>query len=222
MLRRSFLLSSLCLPSLCLAADEPDLTPVKRWIERSAKLTTVQGTFSQAKHMRSLKKPLESTGAFWATMNGSIRWQAGDPPKVIAVRKAGGDLFIAQTDKKKAQQHSKASLEKEGAGPALALLEAGFPRSLAEFEKRFRVLSVTPQPGDFDAVEVALAGDAGTFAIRKVVLRIYRPTAVLGGMEVHLRDGSWIASTFTKIEENPAIPDAQFQIDLAGYEIEKP
>ena len=110
-------------------------------------------------------------------------------------------------------------------GIDLALVNEAKPFTnwLAEVDReRFKVQSITPQPGDFDAVEVALAGDAGTFAIRKVVLRIYRPTAVLGGMEVHLRDGSWIASTFTKIEENPAIPEAQFQIDLSGYEIEKP
>jgi outer membrane lipoprotein-sorting protein len=216
-LRFSILALAAALCAAPAAAAAPDLAPVKKWIERQAKIKTLHATFKQERHLKTVKKPLESTGGIWFQAPGSIRWQSGDPPKVIAIIKAGGDLTIQHTDKKKAEVLTRKELEEKSDGMGVAFLESGFPRSLEEFQKRFEVTSVE-KSGDYYQVEAKLAEGANP-VLRKTVFFIHDGTWTLGGMHFYFRDGSRVESTFSGVEENKPIPASLFAPNLEGYSV---
>lgn len=198
----------------------PDLAPVKAWIAKQAGIKSLIVDIKQERYLRTVKKPLASEGRFWFTAGGAFRWQAGDPPKLVAVMSAQEEFSVIYPAKKTAEVFSKAALESDSAGQGIAFLRAGFPTSLEEFQARFEVTEITGADG-WDTVEVKPAGAGSSFAVRKMVLSLNQKTHRLGAMQIHLRDGSWINNTVTAMEENPAIPASQFGYDLTGFEVKR-
>lgn len=202
------------------AAPEPDLTPVKAWIAKSATLKTLIADFKQERYLRTVKKPLESTGRVWIRAGGAFRWQVGDPPKIVAVLEPQGEFTVINDAKKTAEIFSPQALEKDQAGQSLAFLRAGFPSSLAAFQEKFEITQIVPD-GDWDRVEMKPAGGEGSFAVRKMGMYLHRERHTLGSMQVYLRDGSWIDTRFLSTQENPEIPAALFQPDLSAYRVKQ-
>ncbi|MDB6071773.1 MAG: LolA family protein [Verrucomicrobiales bacterium] len=203
-----------------MAQGGPDLAPVKAWIAKQAGIKSLIVDIRQERHLRTVKKPLESTGRFWFVQGGAFRWQAGDPPKLVAVMTPAEEFSVIYPAKKTAEVFSKAALEREDAGQGIAFLRAGFPSSLDEFLQRFEVTEIKSVDG-WDNVEVKPAGAGSSFAVRKMVLTLNQKTNRLGAMQIHLRDGSWINNTVIDLKENPAIPDSQFSYDLTGFEVKR-
>ncbi len=202
------------------AEAAPDLSPVKAWIAQQAGVKSLIVDIKQERHLRTVKKPLESTGRFHFVKGGAFRWQAGDPPKMVAVMSPAEEFSVIYPAKKTAEVFSRAALEREDAGQGIAFLRAGFPASLEAFLERFEVTGIRPADG-WDAVEVKPRGAGSSFAVRKLVLSLNQQTHRLGAMQIHLRDGSWINNTVLKIQENPVIPAAQFSYDLTGYAVKR-
>ena len=198
----------------------PDLAPVKAWIAKQAGIKTLIVEIKQERHLRTVKKPLESAGRFWFVQGGAFRWQAGDPPKLVAVMSPQEEFSVIYPEKRTAEVFSREAVEREDAGQGIAFLRAGFPSNLEEFLKRFEVTEIKTVDG-WDMVEVKPAGEGASFAVRKLVLSVNRQTHRLGAMQIHLRDGSWINNTVTGIQENPAIPAAQFSYDLTGFKVKR-
>ena len=203
-----------------MAQAGPDLTPVKAWIAKQAGIKSLIVDIRQERHLRTVKKPLESSGRFWFVQGGAFRWQAGDPPKLVAVMSPAEEFSVIYPAKKTAEVFSKAALEREDAGQGIAFLRAGFPSSLEEFLQRFEITEIKSADG-WDNVEVKPAGAGSSFAVRKMVLTLNQKTNRLGAMQIHLRDGSWINNTVVELKENPAIPDSQFSYDLTGFEVKR-
>lgn len=202
------------------AGAAPDLAPVKAWIAKQAGIKSLIVDIKQERYLRTVKKPLTSEGRFWFTQNGAFRWQAGDPPKLVAVMSPQEEFSVIYPVKKTAEVFSKAALESDNAGQGIAFLRAGFPTSLEAFQQRFEVMDITGADG-WDTVEVKPAGAGSSFAVRKMVLSLNQKTHRLGAMQIHLRDGSWINNTVTAIQENPAIPAGQFGYDLTGFDVKR-
>lgn len=206
------------------AADEPasapDLAPVKAWIAKSTTIKTLTADFRQSRYLRTVKKPLESTGRVWIKVGGVFRWQVGDPPKLLAILGPQGDFTVINDAKKVAEVLSPESLEKDQAGQSLAFLRAGFPASLEAFQKKFQITAITPD-GDWDRVELKPAAGESSFAVTKMGMYLHRSRHTLGSMQVYLRDGSWIDTVFTTTQENPEIPATLFQPDLTGYNVRR-
>ena len=208
------------LTNVARAGAAPDLTPVKAWIAQQAGVKSLIVDIKQERHLRTVKKPLESTGRFHFVKGGAFRWQAGEPPKLVAVMSPGEEFSVIYPAKKTAEVYSKAALEREDAGQGIAFLRAGFPASLEAFLERFEVTEIRRADG-WDTVEVKPAGAGSSFAVRKVVLSLNQKTHRLGAMQIHLRDGSWINNTVLGIQENPVIPAAQFNYDLTGFAVKR-
>lgn len=202
------------------AAEPVDLTPVKQWIARSGKIKSLIAEFRQERQLRTVKKPLESTGRVWIQVGGAFRWQVGDPPRVVAVLGPGGDFTLLNESKKTAELISSQSLENDSSGQSLAFLKAGFPGSLEEFQKKFEVREIAAE-GEWDRVELKPAGGGGSLAVLKMLLYLHHDRHTLGSIHVYLRDGSRISTTFTAIQENPEIPASRFTVDLTGYEVKR-
>lgn len=222
MTKRTFLLSLalIGLQTGGLAAPPLDLAPVKAWIAQQAAVRSLIVDIKQERHLRTVKKPLESAGRFHFVQGGAFRWQAGDPPKLVAIMKTEGEFSVIYPAKKTAEVFSKASVDREDAGQGIVFLRAGFPESLEDFLERFEVISIKSAAG-WDSVEVKPAGAASAFAVRKLVFSLNQQTHRLGAMQIHLRDGSWVNNTVTSIKENATIPASQFTYDLSGYEVKQ-
>jgi outer membrane lipoprotein-sorting protein len=201
------------------AADDIDMTPVKKWVERQSKIKTLVVDFTQKRYLKTVKKPLETSGKFFFAAPGSIRWQSGDPPKVIATVKKDGDLTVLHLDKKEAEVMTRQQLNDKTDGQGVAFLESGFPRDLDSFLQRFEVTSVA-KDHDYFRVEAKFANSSNAI-VRKFVFLIHEGTWILGGLQFHFRDGSRVESTFTKFVENQPVADSQFTPDLAGFAIKK-
>lgn len=202
-------------------ADAPvDLSPVKAWIAKQASVKSLIVDLKQERHLRTVKKPLESEGRFYFLAGGAFRWQAGDPPKLVAVMSPEEEFSVIYPAKKTAEVFSREALERDDAGQGIAFLRAGFPTSLAEFQQRFEVIGIKSE-GGWDIVEIKPTGAGSSFAVRKLVLTINQESHRLGAMQIHLRDGSWINNSVTSLQENPVIPASQFKFDLSGYTVKR-
>jgi len=208
------------LSSSAWAGPAIDLTPVKAWIAKQAGVKTLIVDLKQERHLRTVQKPLESSGRFYFVQGGAFRWQAGDPPKFVAVMTPQEEFSVIYPAKKTAEVFSKAAVEREDAGQGIAFLRAGVPDSLEAFLQRFEVTEIKSE-GGWDLVEVKPAGAGSSFAVRKLVLTLNQETHRLGAMQIHLRDGSWINNTVTGLQENAAIPASQFNYDLTGFEVKR-
>jgi outer membrane lipoprotein-sorting protein len=207
----------LCLMIASLHAEAVDLTPVKKWVEHTATLKTFRANFTQLRFLRTVRKPLESSGTISFAAPGSIRWEAGAPVNMIATVKSGGSLTIQHPDKHEAEVITRTMLEEKSDGQGLALLESGFPQSFAEFQKKFEITGIT-KAGEVWQVEAKLIGSSGG-AVRKLIFLIQDGAFTLNGLQFFFRDGSRVESNFTKFVENAALPKDCFVPDLKGYTV---
>jgi hypothetical protein len=203
-------------------AEQPvDLVPVEKWIARAAGVKTVVAEFRQERQLRTLKKPLETTGKVWVSLlDGGLRMETGVPARVIAVLPPKGDLTLLDVEKKEAQIVPRAGLERERAGQALSFVMAGFPKDLASFQERFEITAVVPEQ-EWHRIELKPRGAGKSIAVLKVILMVEQSSHKLAALHVMLRDGSRIGQTFTDVRENAAIQPSIFAVDTAGYRFKK-
>lgn len=208
-----FLMSLLLGIGSSVAADI-DLAPVKQWVERTSKLKTFTASFTQLRFLKTVRKPLESSGTISFAAPDSIRWQSA---KLIATMKSGDNLTIQRPEKMEAEVIGHSQLQQKADDHGVAFLESGFPRSFEEFQKKFTVTAVTKN-GAMWQVETKLAEGSNPI-VRKFILLIHDGSFTLGGLQFFFRDGSRIESTFTNLKENPPLAADYFKPDLKGYTI---
>ena len=109
------------------------------WLAAQTNIQTWSAEFVQTRSLKSLTKPLTATGRVWFSAPNRFRWELGQPPQTIAVR-APDEMLIFYPKLKRVERFP---LTKQAAGQwrdALALLEAGFPRSRSGYGARSRPL----------------------------------------------------------------------------------
>jgi outer membrane lipoprotein-sorting protein len=199
-----------------LRAAEVDAAPVRGWIGRARSLKSVAAEFRQERHLRAVTRPLVSSGRVWYRADGALRWQLGEPPKLIALRpSSGADVTVIEPEAKTVRSFSAAEAGVKGG--ALALLDAGFPESHEAFEKRFRLDAVERDDAGAWRVTTQLRDNALAVAVQRMVFVVEESSSQLRGLEVWLRDGSKIISQFSQMTENGPVPDSLFQEVTDGY-----
>jgi len=112
------------------------------WFAAQTNLHTWSADLIQTRALKVLTQSLVSTGRVWVVVPDHFRWELGQPAQSIALRQPDS-LFLIYPKLKRAEKYP---IDDKQPGPwrdALALLEASFPRSRAQMESQFRVLSVT-------------------------------------------------------------------------------
>jgi outer membrane lipoprotein-sorting protein len=141
----------------------------------------------------------------------------GKPAVTLAVQKKDGDLVVANVRRKKAKVYPLKALEQEQAAMGFSFIEAGFPKSLAEFEKNFSVKEVETVDG-IHRVTVTINDRRTSVGLRKMVFFIAADSHDLRGFYLRFRDSSSITTRFTGVKKNPGIPQDEFKLDLSSYE----
>src|ERR1051325_2340269 len=127
----------------CFEARAADPTAVLAgWFAAQANLHTWSADFTQTRSFRTLLQPLTATGHLWLATPDRFRWELGQPAQTIALR-ARDEMWVIYPRLKRAEKYPLAGTGGGEWHDTLALLEAGFPRDQADFNARFRLLSLT-------------------------------------------------------------------------------
>jgi outer membrane lipoprotein-sorting protein len=178
------------------------------WFAAQTNLQTWSASFIQTRSLKTLVQPLTSTGRVSVAFPDRFRWELGDPPQTIALRRSE-ELLVIYPRLKRVERYP---LDASQTGPwrdAAAMLEAGFPRSRADLESRFRLLSVT----ETNAVSQITLQPKSAMA-RKLMpeLRVTlktQPFSVIA-TEMQFADGSRMRNDFTNEVFNPKLDPVLF------------
>ncbi len=197
--------------SLRAQSSAPDMEVVERWLATNSGLSSVKIDFTQTRQMRSVSRSVSQDGTLWLDYaNHRFRWQTGDPAQTIVVS-LGSDILIIRTPGKKYEVRPAGS----GGAPGMAALAHGFPRTLAEFLQKYRVLETRPEANTKRIVTRAL-GEAGR-GVETFTFVVDASHHRLLGIEIDLEDGSSVQTVFRRVETNVPVTQALFQPPVDGY-----
>jgi len=194
---------------------------VEQWLSSQANLHTFSADCLQTRTFKSLTQPLTSTGRVWFSAPNQFRWELGSPPQTIAVRVKSG-LQVIYPRLKRVENYP---LEGGQAGPwrdALALLEAGFPRSQRDLTTQFNLLSEQVITNTVQLnLEPKSAGARRMMPQIRICLDMQ--TSKLLSTELEFADGSTMRNDFKNQVMNPEIDPALFSPELPGdYKVVEP
>lgn len=188
------------------AADSAAL--ISRWLNTQTNLQTWSADFVQTRTMKSLTQPVTTTGHVWFAEPNRFRWELGHPPQTIAIR-AKDEMLVISPRLKHVERYS---LAENQAGPwrdAMALIEAGFPRSQTDLESRFRIAA---QNITNDVCEVSLQPKSASARRLMPQIKIAFGTNdfALRATELQFADGSTMRNDFTNAVLNPQLEESLF------------
>ena len=195
---------------------------VGRWLGAQTNLQTWRASVRQVREFKALAQPVEERGRVSFSAPDRFRWEMGEPARTIAVRVPGEMLVIYP----RLQRAERCPLDgAAGAGPwkeTLALLEAGFPRSRAELEGRFRVMSQTMTNG-VCVVRMQPRAASARRMMPELAVSFGADDLMLRGTELHFADGSVMRNEFSAGELNPVLDPKLFAVEVGpGVEVVEP
>jgi outer membrane lipoprotein-sorting protein len=204
------------------AAEAELLSPaISAWLSAQTNIQTWTSEFKQTRTLKALTQPLTATGRVWFAPPNRFRWELGDPPQTIAVRQPE-EMLVIYPLLKRAERYTLAGSQGNPWRDALALLEAGFPRSKAELEAKFRI---TSQATTNEVVHLTLQPKAAGARRMMPQIKIAFGTNdfSLRATELHFADGSTLRNDFANPQLNPKLEASLFAPKLeAGYKIVEP
>ena len=198
--------------SLRAEASASDLAALKTWVTRQSEVRTVQADFTQKRTFHALRDPLATPGHLWYGATQGFRWDLGDPPRTILLRKGASSLLI-QPPKKHAEHLSAAN----GATP-LPMMDFPLAKNYDDFDRKFEVLSVSVT-GDRCHAELLPRDPQARKYLEAFRLDFQTDSGALLDFEIALRDGSALRNDFTNVRLNAKIDAHVFDYDLTGYEV---
>ena len=198
------------------AAGQPDLAPLKRWVTRQSEVRTVQADFTQTRTFHALRDPLAAPGHLWYGAALGFRWEIGDPPRTIVLRK-GETGFMIQPLKKRAERLDGGNLDRGGGHP-LPMMNFPLAKNYDDFNRQFEVLSVTTT-GNRCHAELLPRDPQARKYLEAFRLDFDAEDGRLLDFEIALRDGSSLRNEFSNVRLNGKLDPHVFNFDLDGYEV---
>jgi outer membrane lipoprotein-sorting protein len=209
---------TLCAPS-SRAADTNSV--ISNWIAAQTNIHTFSADVVQTRIFKSLAQPLTAYGHVWFEAPNRFRWELTNPVPSIAVR--GPDEMLVIYPKIKRAERYPLTGEKAGQWrDVMKLLDAGFPRSEADVQSQYNILS---QQVTGDVCELTLQPKSAT--ARKLMPQIEigfsTKDSLLTSTELKMADGSTMRNDFKNTQLNPKIDQSLFAPKLdSDYKISEP
>jgi outer membrane lipoprotein carrier protein len=217
-MRKFLLIAPIFLLGMSLRADDipaAALAPIKRWIAQQGDIRTLSADFVQTRRLRVLRDPVARPGHLWFATPGGFRWQLGDPPEMIALRRKDAVYLISVKARKFTRQDPAAMAAKSGMRD-MPMMEFPMATDYADFTRRFEVRSIKVD-GNRCTANI-LPRDAGARKFLQKVEVVFDPeTGDMQAFEVAFRDGSALRNEFSNVQVNRRIDPAIFSFDLTGY-----
>ncbi len=199
------------------AGDKPDLAPLKRWLARQEEVRTVQADFVQTRTFHALRDPLASPGHLWFSAPNRFRWELGDPPKTVVLRKGEGG-FLIQPNKRRAERLDSATSGQPGGSNAMPMLNFPLAKDYEDFNRQFEVLALAATGTRCRAELLPRDPQARKF-LETLRLDFDTDTGNLLSFEAVTKDGSSLRNEFSNVRLNQKIDPRVFDFDLTGYEV---
>lgn len=216
------LLWSLVLGTWSYSARAADTNAViSTWIAAQANIHTFSADVVQTRTLKSLAQPLTAYGHVWFEAPNRFRWELTNPVPSIAVR-GTDEMLVIYPKIKRAERYP---LTGEQAGQwrdVMKLLDAGFPRSEADVQSQYNILS---QQVNGDVCELTLQPKSAI--ARKLMPQIKigfsTKNSMLTSTELKMADGSTMRNDFKNTELNPKIDPSLFTPKLGSdYKVSEP
>ncbi len=195
-----------------LRAAEVDEALLDRWLNAQTNLVSWSAEFTQIRRFPTLTQPLKTQGRVSFKAPSSFRWQLGEPARTIAVR-GPEEALIYYPKLKRAERYA---LGAEATGPwkdAMALLDAGFPRSRAQLEERFEVVAIAASGGTC-RLQLRPRGVRARRLLPRMSLEFDVKTLGLSASEFEFPDGSSMRNEYRNLKADPAMADEVFRLSL--------
>jgi outer membrane lipoprotein-sorting protein len=208
--------------ALSAQAAAASLSPaVEQWLRAQTNLHTWSADCLQSRTFKSLTQPLTASGRAWFSAPNQFRWELGNPPQTIAVRVKSG-LLVIYPRLKRAESYP---LEGDQAGlwrDALALLEAGFPRSEQQLNAQFNLLSEQVITNMLQlTLEPKSAGARRMMPQIRIAMDMQ--SSMLLSTELQFADGSTMRNDFKNQVMNPPIDPVLFSPEIPNdYKVVEP
>lgn len=191
------------------------------WLNAQTNLHSWSAGFTQTRTLKALTQPLTAQGHVWFTAPNRFRWELGNPAQTIAVRQPEQMLVIYP----KLLRAERYPLTGDATGPwkdTLALFEAGFPRSRADLESRFKIISIA-EANELCSVVLQPKSATARRLMPQIKIAFAPNDFSLRGTELTFADGSSMRNDFTNSQFNPKIDDLVFNPKLdAGMKVVEP
>ena len=202
-----------------LSAAEPNAM-INSWLSAQTNLQTWSADFVQTRTLKSLAQPAVAQGKVSFAAPDRFHWEITDPSPTMAIR-SGPELWVIYPKLKRAERYPLTN----AAGPwrdTLALLEAGFPRSRADLESRFRVQSTVVTNG-VCAVDLQPKSASARRMIPRITVLFATDDFALRATELAFADGSTMRNDFTNRVTNPQLDHGMFTPKLdADFTVTEP
>jgi outer membrane lipoprotein-sorting protein len=196
-------------------------TIVVSWLVAQTNIQSWSADFVQTRALKSLTQPLTAKGHVWFAAPNRFRWELGDPAQTIAVR-GSNDLLVIYPRLKRVERFP---LSGEQAGTwkdALALLEAGFPRSASELQAQYNILQQTIEE-PIGRLVLQPRSAAARRMMAQIKIEFDTKDFSLRATELQFADGSSLRNDFSHAVLNPAIDSQQFSPPIpSDYKIVEP
>ena len=191
------------------------------WLSSQTNLQTWMADFVQMRTFRTLTQPLVATGHIWFATPNRFRWELGSPAQTIALRQTD-EMFVIYPMLKRAEQYPLSGHESGQWRDMLSLVEAGFPRSRADLDSRFRIMSLTETNG---AWQLALQ-PVSTFArrmMKEIRVGLATNDFLLKSTELVFADGALMRNDFRNAVMNSPFDKALFDWNPpSDFKVTKP
>lgn len=204
------------------AQAQVELNPaVASWLAAQTSIQSWSADFTQTRRLKSLTQPLTSRGHLWFAAPNRFRWELGHPAQTIAVRTAD-EMQIIYPQLKRVERFP---LTGQQVGPwrdALELLQAGFPRSRAELESRYDILSQSVS-GNVGKLVLAPKSAAARRMMPQIEIDFDTQDHSLRGTELQFADGSSMRNDFSNAQLNPKVDETIFTPPIpSDYKVTEP
>jgi outer membrane lipoprotein-sorting protein len=200
---------------LALVVAHSELSPaadtnavIDGWLNAQTNLQSWQADFIQTRTFKTLMHPLTASGHVWFASPNRFRWELGSPAQTIALRRSD-EMIVVYPMLKRAERYPLTGKESSEWRDVLALLEAGFPGSRTELERRFRIELLTETNAAWQLVLQPTSASA-----RKMIKQIHVGLATndfsLTSTELVFADDSRMRNDFTNAMLNPSVDDDLF------------
>jgi outer membrane lipoprotein-sorting protein len=191
------------------------------WLAAQANFTHWSADFIQTRSLKALRQPLTSPGRVWFAKPNHFRWELGRPAQTVAVRDAG-QLQVIYPKLKRVERYPLVQGKSGPLGEALGLLDAGFPRSRADFDARFRVASLHATNAAW-SVELQPVSPSARRLMPSIRLWLATNDFTLLANELTFLDGSRMRNDFSNAQRDAPFPPDTFRPVLApDYKIVQP
>jgi outer membrane lipoprotein-sorting protein len=191
-----------------------------RWFEVQTNLQSWSGDFTQTRKLTVLNQPLVTAGKVWVK-RGEFRWELGQPPQTIVLRRPD-ELLIIYPRFKRAEKYPLGAVPSGPMKDALALLDASLPRDRASMEEHFKLVSAAVTNSILQ-MTLQPRSEAARKMIGEVVIGFRTNDYVIASTAMKFGDGSALQNTFTNVVLNQPLPPELFDAPLpADYTVTEP